>query len=57
MILIERMFNLEAGEDSRLESFDVKCWNNNICQCLMQSCVSKFFLNKAMWIFTIVFWS
>jgi hypothetical protein len=41
-------FNLEAGEDGWLESLDVKCWDNNIRQCLVQSCPSKFFFNKAM---------
>ena len=36
----EKKTNLIARKNGWLECFDVKCWNNNISQCLLQFCTS-----------------
>lgn len=43
MMLRSKVSNLKGGEDDGLQDFDVECWNDHVCQGLVQPRFSKFF--------------
>lgn len=53
----DKKMNVVARKDRWLKTLDVERWDNNVSQCLVQSCAPELLFHELMQVFSIIFWA